>query len=180
MSTALIKITNVQVFNQFLHNCVNDLIDYKEMSYDTCSSDIEWTLKDYLEATNFIKNLYRQMTLNSESNFELNLDKLNPNFQDCIQNCYEIRKNEIFQALAKQGLFQEGKSVVENIDWKLKWIMGTSSLAALKQPILQLDLHCFKKPNEMSRKTVNFEMNLEEIDSLIAQLEKVKNELSEN
>lgn len=110
---------------------------------------------------------------------ESKIQDLNPDSRQCIIDCYEIRKEEILQAIIREKLSKYGKPLVENIDWKLKWIMGSSKLASLREPLLQVDLHCFKKQDESARKTINFEMNLEQVDKLIAGLEKVKSEINE-
>ncbi|KAF2901925.1 hypothetical protein ILUMI_04261 [Ignelater luminosus] len=180
MANSLLKITNTPVLQQFLHDCVDDLIGRKHANFDSYSSDIEWTNEDYHNAIKFIQNLYRENTQSTAENILVpKVQDLNPDSQQCIVDCYEIRKEEILQAIIRENLSKCGKPLVENIDWKLKWILGSSKLASLREPLLQVDLHCFKKQDESTRKTINFEMNLEQVDKLIAGLEKVKNEINE-
>lgn len=66
---------------------------------------------------------------------------------------------------------------MENIDWRLKWVLGSSDLATLQEPRLQVDLHCVSKNgNSIVKDIVNFEASLEQIDNLITDLTKLQKE----
>lgn len=99
-----------------------------------------------------------------------------------LRNCFELRRNEIWQAMAKEAVLKDGHNLVEAIDWRLKWVLGSSKLVTIREPLLQVDLQCVRKAlntnnNDSGRNTVNFEMNAHELDDLIAQLEKAQIEL---
>ncbi|RZC38993.1 HCaRG domain containing protein [Asbolus verrucosus] len=173
---SLLKIANSPVLQQFLHDCVDDLIGTKQANFDNYNSDIEWTIDDFNNAKTGIQKLYRQSVI---TNCDLKTN-LGDNVQQEIKNCFEIRKDDIFQALIKEKLVKSGHNLVENLDWKLKWVLGSSKLASIRQPLLQVDLHCLKKSpdvNNISKHNVNFEVNLETLDLLIAQLQKAKSEI---
>lgn len=157
---------------------MDDLIGCKQIKFDSYGGDIEWTEADYNQTLTFVQNLYRESVQNpSEDNFQLKLQELNPNMQTAIKECYDIRKNEIFQCIVKESLLKHEFPVVQNIDWKLKWIMGSSKLSALREPVVQVDLHCFKSQKENVRQTINFEMNLDQVDQFIAELERIQMEI---
>lgn len=84
----------------------------------------------------------------------------------------------MFQALAKECVLNKGYNLVENFDWKVKWILGSSDLATIKEPIVQVDLYCINKEKDtLKRNIVNFEANSEKLDELICALTQVKKEL---
>ncbi|KAJ8967548.1 hypothetical protein NQ314_002863 [Rhamnusium bicolor] len=172
----LLKISNSRVLNQFLHECVDDLLEKQNANFDNyCNGgDIEWTKEDCHKARRCIQNFYRQSVI--ENTFQLSND-LASDLQKAIKQCYEIRKNEIFQALAEECVIKNGHNLVDNIDWKLKWVLGTSDIATTREPLLQVDLHCSRKGKSKREKyIVNFEANLEQVDNLISELTKLQKE----
>lgn len=153
------------------------MVGRKQVSFDNYSSDIEWTKEDCEFARNFVQGLFKNCVI-SEVTLESKLHDLSDTVQEIIKQCYEIRKQEILQAVLKEHLMKTGEPVVENVDWKLKWVLGSSKLVTLNEPLLQVDLHCLQNKDSVSRSTVNFEINLEQTDMLIAELERVKAELA--
>ncbi|KAJ8937676.1 hypothetical protein NQ318_002346 [Aromia moschata] len=123
--------------SNFLHECVDDLLGKRIANFDNYNSgDIEWTKDDYDKTRKCVQHLYRQCII--ENNFHLDKE-ISPNLEEAIRNCYEIRKDAIFQWVAKECVLNLGHNLVDNIDWKLKWILGTSDLATVREPLLQRD-----------------------------------------
>jgi hypothetical protein len=173
----LLKIANAPVLQQFLHDCVDDLTGIKQANFDNYNSDIEWTVEDFNRAKSEIQKICRESVLNE--NFELETHFVE-NVQQEIKNCLEIRKDDIFQALVKEKLVDSGHSLVENFNWRLKWVLGNSKLASVREPLLQVDLDCAKNvDHKLTNETVNFELNHESLNLLIQQLEKASNELNQ-
>lgn len=165
---------------QFIHDCVNDLISGKYRKFDNYNSDIEWTEKDFERARSWVQNYYRECALNQDTNSK-NISDLPKDVQNVIKDCYKVRQQEILQTLARKNLLHSGvKNLVDNIDWKLKWVMGSSKLSSHKEVLLQMDLSCAEENdvNCVINKNISFEMNLEQIDKLLNVLEKAKNDLS--
>lgn len=156
-----------------MHDCVDDLTGAKKASFDKYNSDIEWTNDDFNNVKSQIQKFYREIAVNGV--FPQQFDE--GSVQEEVKKCFEIRKGDILEALIKESLLQSGCCLVDNFDWKLKWILGSSKLAGMREVLLQMDLHCAKKQeneDKVIRETVNFEMNLKAVDNLIEQLQSVR------
>ncbi|KAF5286631.1 hypothetical protein FQA39_LY16205 [Lamprigera yunnana] len=176
MTSAILKITNEKTLHQFIHHCIDDLVSNNRSHFKIEMDNIEWTKEDSGSALSFIQTLFRQM-LKSQNWENSDLTEFNSKYGDIIKECYEIRKRQIYQAVLSEELELIDNRVVQNYDWKLKWVMGSSKLATLREPLLQLDLHCFIKESKDTR-TINFEMSISQIDKLILDLEKAKEFIS--
>ncbi|KAB0794673.1 hypothetical protein PPYR_11512 [Photinus pyralis] len=168
MATSFSKIPNADVLYHFIHHCVDELVAQTNTSFNF--DEVEWAKEDQTAAKNFIQHLYKANISNHSQELTLNHLNLAPQLARQIEECYNIRRNDIFQVVLRDEVRKGSKDVVENIDWKLKWIMGSSKLDTLREPFLQVDLHCFKKQNDV-RNTFNFEMNLDQVNRLIHDLE---------
>nr|CAH7748514.1 unnamed protein product [Callosobruchus chinensis] len=159
---------------QFLHACVDDLIAKRQINSDNFkTNDTKWTKDHFEKAVKCIKNLYRKAAL--EGNMSLDTSTLPADIADIIIKCYEIRKVDIHNSLMKELLLKKGDCLVENIDWKLKWILGSSDLASLREPLLQVFLHCVEKHDlRTEKKVIEFEADLDHVDFLIDELIKLK------
>lgn len=154
-----------------MHDCVDDLVGAKQANFDKYNSDIEWTNDDFNNVKCQIQKFYRETAINGDFP-----DQFDSSMEEEIKKCFQIRKGHILEALIKESLVKSGCCLVDNFDWKLKWILGSSQLAGIREALLQLDLHCaLKRENEeeIIRETVNFEMDLETVDNLIEQLQSV-------
>ncbi|CAG9817340.1 unnamed protein product [Phaedon cochleariae] len=169
----LLQVSDTHTVSKFLHESVDDMIGKRKMTYQNYNSgDMEWTEKDYDTTKKSIQNLYSKSII--EDNFIID-SHLPVDLHEALKNCFQMRKNEIFQALAKDAVLKNGNNLVENIDWKLKWILGSSDLATLREPLLQLSLHCIRKNSEKNEKNiVPVEVDLNQVDQLIMELSKLK------
>lgn len=155
---------------------MDDLIGVKQIQFDSYSGEVEWTEKDYKAALHFIQTLYREQVINQSFDLESKVAELESNdVRQAVLGCYRIRKNEIVAGITKDLMLRNGGLLVENVDWKLKWVMGSSKFAALREPLLQVDLSCFQ--TDKNRATVNFEMTVDTVDMLIEELENAKRAL---
>ncbi|KAJ8912943.1 hypothetical protein NQ315_017274 [Exocentrus adspersus] len=164
-----LKISHISAIYEFLHHCVDDLIEKSNTNFENYyNGDIELTQEDCEKACSFIQNLYRVSVM--ENHLKLPGD-MSTNLQEAVTHCYMIRKNDIFQALARDYILQKDHNLVNNVDWRLKWVLGSSSLATLHSPLLQVDLHCSKKNgDDLMKNTINFEADLQQIDNLLMEL----------
>lgn len=123
---------------------------------------------DFQKARNLVHNIYKEQ-IKSDGDFKL--AGVSNDIHDALKNCYDIRKEELYQALVRHSLLKNEVNLVENFDWKVKWVMGSSKMASLREPLLQMNLHC------AGDKCIEFEANLEKLSSFITELEKVRDEL---
>ncbi|CAH1104246.1 unnamed protein product [Psylliodes chrysocephalus] len=174
----LLKITNSTELKKFLHECIDDLIEKRKINFDNYNSGpIEWTKGDFETAKKNVQLFFKNSTI--ENNFDVRLEYLEEHIQEIIKCCLEIRKNDVFQYLARTYVLKNGNNLVENIDWRLKWVLGSSDLAILKEAYLQIDLNGVQNKDEKIQKTsISFEANLEQVDQIIKELKAVKKELS--
>lgn len=125
-----------------------------------------------MECKIHILNFYRNAIERKVCKPDPNLPKI---IQEALTTAYDIRKSQIFQALAKENVLKKGHNVVENFDWKVKWVLGSSDFASIRQPILQMDFYCAQKENDsVVSNIINFEMNSETVEEFIQALTAVK------
>lgn len=148
---------------------MDDLIKENRVDFDSYSSDIEWTRTDLEKARNLIQSLYQTRLKSEGSDFEL--QGVSREVRETLEKCYSVRKDDILQAVVRKSVLESGvENLVENFDWRIKWVMGSSKMASLREPLLQMNLHCVKDSLEC-------EMNIEKLDVLINELEKAKNKI---
>lgn len=159
-----------------MHSVIDELTGRTANYQNNSSKDIEWSKADSIKAKQQITHLYKSCALKNEDLNE-KLKDLPASIQEAVINCYNIRRNHILQSVLLNDLAKTGQPIVKNIDWKVKWVLGSAKLVTISEPLLQLDLNCIQK-SEVAESTVNCEMNLEQLNSFIAELERAKTELS--
>lgn len=164
------SVTITIFFEQFLDECVNELVGKGELNLENYKdTDAGKSLKD---TKNYIKHFYHTAIIENSYKPDPTLSK---EVKECLKTCYDVRKEDIFQALAKESLLKAKHNIVDNFDWKIKWILGSSDLATIKEPVLQIDLHCIYQEKDLIKgNIVNFEANSEKVDQLIDALTKIK------
>jgi len=167
----LLKVATSGNFNKFLHDCVDELVGFEYNQESVYNNDIENSSDDIRKAKAFIKSLYNDSIM--KDSLPDKFKGLSLSNEEDIKKCYEIRKKDIYNSIVKQSLIAANLKVVENIDWKVKWILGSSKLATLVKPVVQVDLHYLGSESE-KKKCISFEMELEEVDVFINELEKVE------
>lgn len=144
-------------------------IDFKEKP--------EWKRAYYESGRSYILTLCKEYVTNGR---ELDLSDLPQPVQDAINDCFKLRHEDIRDAVLQESFLQTtGLNLVENIDWKVKWVLGSSKLSLHKEVLLQLDLNCVQANDkcDIVRNCVTCEVDKEQLDKLIANLEEVKIEL---
>lgn len=161
---------------QFLHSCVDDLVNQRPISYNNFSNDIEWTKEDYLISLKTIQNLYQKAAYQDEKYIENEIKDLNDsNKQKLIIKCFNVRKNEIIEKLL-QFKHSENGPLMLDYSWRLKLVMGSAKLTNFVEPLFQLDLRTMEnKIDEISFNNVTMEMNNNMLTKLIQCLEEIKN-----
>ncbi|XP_055600873.1 uncharacterized protein LOC129749805 [Uranotaenia lowii] len=130
----------------------------------TGNDDIGFTLK-------LVENLFRQYCLNEISQAELrsHFGNLSPQMQTQLLEGLDRRRPEIDLHLINEVNARDGL-LMESFDWDVKWIMGSSSLASVREQIATMALNC-RTGKDMRLRTVRFEMTRAKIDDMIRVLE---------
>lgn len=112
----------------------------------------------------------------SEKLSEMGTEKVN-----IVEDCFNIRKSDILSKLQTEILSKLDNPLVTNFDWKVNWIIGSSSLSSIREPIIPVDFSTLhSKNNENIRNIINFEMNSNELDCFTNQLENAISKLKED
>lgn len=161
-------------FCQFLDQCVNELVETGEVPLENYSED-SIQKEALVETKNYVQKFLRTAVIKKECKPDPSLsDEVN----QALRTCYNVRHSEIFQVLAKESVLKKGYKLVENFDWKLRWILGSSDLATIREPVLKVDFNCVHlENNDKKTEIVHFEATLDKVDELIQALEDVKKEL---
>ncbi|CAK9830374.1 COMM domain-containing protein 8 [Anthophora retusa] len=90
--------------------------------------------------------------------------------QHNILTCLKVRREQLTDALLKEYSKEIHETVID-FDWRLKLVMGSSKLATLREPLLQLDLTTENKASK--KRTLGLEMNKDELDMFINAMESI-------
>ncbi|XP_052868088.1 uncharacterized protein LOC128274043 [Anopheles cruzii] len=92
--------------------------------------------------------------------------------QDRLVEIVNLRKAEIAQRLIDEVNRREGGvPLVEWFDWNVSWIMGSSSLASIRQQLCTVTFAC--RDVDAKATTISFEMDRQQVDEVVRQLETV-------
>lgn len=182
---SILQNSPITAFTECLHSCINDICGRKSNTYENFKSVTDWTSDEYTVVTNGMKQLFIDAVVNQLSRNEV-LDKvseLDANRQEIIMECLEVRQGDIQNALLEEKCAISGP-ILQDFDWKIKWVMGSSKLSSLREPLLFLDLHLRDGKNmttqksDIKQKTVSLEMNKNELNKVLAVLEKAQEAVS--
>ncbi|ERL90489.1 uncharacterized protein LOC109539769 [Dendroctonus ponderosae] len=158
------KFETQEELHRFLHNCVNELkLPHQEPE----------------SVMNAVQFFYREKAIDGKKPLETTLPG---NLQNTLDAVFQLRYTDIVNAIVHEKLHATGHPVLQNIDWKVKWILGSSKLASIREPICQLELLCITMGSNFipTRTSIHFECDLEKLDQLISVLKKVKSSLIQN
>lgn len=172
----LLKLDKLDHLPEFLHQCVNNISRGNSLVNST-HSDTEWTGEELKRTTTKIQNFYRQCAINNHFSFPNDSPEKS---KYALAKVYESRQKDIVNALMKENFMNNGHHLVENIDWKLKWVLGSSQLATIREPVCQVELGYLlpEKNSTGLKKSINFEVHLEKLDELISLLDNLRTELN--
>ncbi|XP_044754207.1 uncharacterized protein LOC123313399 [Coccinella septempunctata] len=177
-SPSFLKISNSPLFSKFLHYCCDEIIEGKSVDWRNNNDDIEWTIEDINKSKAIVKDFFHKSIIHDK--FE-RPELISEAVFNVMQNCYETRRESIQHNFIKARFIEAEHNLLENVDWKIKWVLGNSMLPSYKEPILQLNLGCSRMSSMGSKpkqKIIDFEMNIEQVDHLITVLESALGELN--
>lgn len=89
------------------------------------------------------------------------------NIQAQMFDCLKEKQEYLVNVLMKKYSQKSIRTLID-FDWRLKVILGSSEVASLREPLLQLDLQVMENEAE---NIVDLELNKNELDHLIKALE---------
>ncbi|XP_047001582.1 COMM domain-containing protein 8-like [Schistocerca americana] len=166
-----------QLLNKVLHSCADELCGRNAMKYEAVKASTDWTAEEHSCICNEIKKLFSEVVGNSLGNEMVlaNAPELDVSHRKCLLDCLDIHRKDIKRTLIADLASISGP-VLKDFDWKLKWVMGSSKMSSLREPLLQMDFHLSqgKSQDEMSSSTVNVEMDRNELKNLLSSLERAQ------
>ncbi|XP_063240415.1 COMM domain-containing protein 8-like [Bacillus rossius redtenbacheri] len=172
------NVSNDQVFQEFLHACIDEVCGRRGPSYDTFRTSCSWTEDEFSSAARGVRALVRGTGRDDGEVLQL-LPDLPASRQKVVLECLEVRRSDISQALRQEQCRISGPAL-EDFDWKLKWVMGSSSLSALREPLLEVDLHLSEgrgEPGRTKPSVLSLELDCAELNVLVTALEKARDSL---
>lgn len=180
--SSLILPLSVDVLKEFIHRCADEICGRRGPTEDKFCTSCSWTHSQFQEAVASSKAFLTECVVFSHSRDKIKelLSLLDDPQINGITNCLTVREEELQKCLLNR--YQNHSAVVlHDFDWKLKWLMGSSSLAALQEVIVELDLITVlntglevsstssKKPSR-----IILELTHENVNTLIHVLEKAQ------
>ncbi|KAK3923230.1 COMM domain-containing protein 8 [Frankliniella fusca] len=175
----LLSPLNADDLKEFVHRCADKLCGRKGPSEEKFCSLGRWNRSQFLEANSLIKEFLAECVVNDydKQKVEERLSLEDSQFQ-ALMNCLVTRKDELQISILNH--FNNGQSqVLRDFDWKLKWVMGSSSLASHQETLLELDMSTVKHTkvpmnSESPMARISVELTREDVLTLISALEKAR------
>ncbi len=119
---------------------------------------------------NYLVNLSKQYVTKqiNQNELKLHLSNLNEELHENVFELLNLRSQEIAKYLISEFNSKDDQLLMESFDWELNWVLGSSSLATLREQLVTLSLNC---RNNVDLKTISFEMDQEKLGKLIEELE---------
>ncbi|KAG8230406.1 hypothetical protein J437_LFUL010207, partial [Ladona fulva] len=169
---ALLSHLKEDELKEFLHSCINEICGRKGPNYADFRQHDEFSMDNFSSLVIGAKKLCTEM-----HSLDMDFEKVKefiPALEYCqyevLRDCLEVRKDELMTHAAVEKV-SKSDNVLMDYDWKLKWIVGSSSFSDIQEPLLNLDLH-MRCGNE--KKTLNLELDKSELKLMIEALEKAQ------
>ncbi|XP_076297659.1 COMM domain-containing protein 8 [Lasioglossum baleicum] len=161
----------VHVLKELLHACVDEICGRPGPSYHRFASSIDWSRGEYEETYKLISSLLRNPACLylSEEKMPQEYHELPEHIQQSILTCLRVRREQLTNALLKEYSKENYETFID-FDWRLKLVMGSSKLASLREPLLQLDLMV---ENKEGRRVLGLELNKDELETFLNTVESI-------
>ncbi|XP_034255100.1 COMM domain-containing protein 8-like [Thrips palmi] len=180
----LLPSLNEDILKEFIHRCIDEICGRKGPASEKFCSSSSWTSSQFLEATSSLKTFIVECAVNSHDQRQIAENLPLPESQiNCLMNCLAVRGDELKHCLLSK--LKNGTSeVLTDHDWKVKWVMGSSSLSSLQETLLELDLTTTKgDPSALAKNVstqhgrIRIELTRDNVNTLINVLEKAQESL---
>ncbi|XP_067009970.2 COMM domain-containing protein 8 [Anabrus simplex] len=165
-----------QVLLELLHACVDAICGRKAQNFNVFKSSAKLEKEDYDATCSKLKELLILAVARNLEDEQIlqQVPELDVDHQQRILECLEVRRNDISRVLRQKSAAISGP-VLLDFDWKVKYVMGSSKLSSLREPLLSVDLHVAEeKGPEKTESTISLELNKTELSTLISALEKAQ------
>ncbi|KAK9307858.1 hypothetical protein QLX08_001929 [Tetragonisca angustula] len=168
----------IHVLKELLHACVDEICGRPGPTYHKFVNSMDWSKEEYEETYKLISTLLRHPAslYLTEEKMPQEYHELPEQIQQNILSCLKVRREQLTDALLMECSKEKHETVID-FDWRLKLIMGSSKLASLREPLLQLDLILEHKN---SKRILDFELNKDELDTFINTMEGIVLECKQN
>ncbi|KAK2579543.1 hypothetical protein KPH14_010842 [Odynerus spinipes] len=159
------------VLKELLHACVDEICGHPGPTYYKFMTRMDWSKEEYEDVYKLIITLLRNPACLYliEEKMPAEYHDLPEAIQKNILTCLKIRQEQLTRALLMEHSKRKLQTLVD-FDWRLKLVMGTSKMASLREPLLQLDLIT---EDREARRIIDVEMNKDELDTLITTMETI-------
>ncbi|XP_076239241.1 COMM domain-containing protein 8 [Calliopsis andreniformis] len=161
----------IHVLKELLHACVDEICGRSGPSYHRFTNSIDWSREEYEETYKLISMLLRNPAslYLIEEKMPQEYHELPEHIQQNILTCLKVRREQLTDALLKE-YSKEKHETLTDFDWRLKLVMGSSKLATLREPLLQIDLMVESKE---TKRILNLELNKDELETFINAMETI-------
>lgn len=161
----------IHVLKELLHACVDEICGRPGPSYHKFANSMDWSKGEYEETYKLVSMLLKNPAslYLTEEKMPQEYHELPEHVQQNILTCLKVRREQLTDALLKEYSKEKGETVID-FDWRLKLVMGSSKLASLREPLLQLDLVV---ENKESTRILGLELNKDELDMFINAMESI-------
>ncbi|XP_043266864.1 COMM domain-containing protein 8-like [Venturia canescens] len=168
-ASILFQEPNSHILNRLLHLCADEICGYPGPTYQQFVNDIDWTENEYNSAYNLFSTILRtpDALYLDENKMPRYFHDLLEQVQHKVMSCLKVRQEHLTAALLRDYSKKHGPTMTD-FDYRLMLVMGSSKLASLREPLLELDLIIEHKKD---KRILGLEMNRDELDSLINVLE---------
>ncbi|XP_014210148.1 COMM domain-containing protein 8 [Copidosoma floridanum] len=153
---------------KFVHLCIDESCTLKGPEFRQFTS-VDWTKEQFNTLYRLLLKLFHNPSCLyiEDEKMPPEYTQLPKNVQNVILACLRVRKSQLTDALLNDYLSRQGPTL-SDFDWRLKYVMGSSKMASIREPLLQLDLILKDKQKEQ---VLGLELNLEELDLMIDAIE---------
>ncbi|CAL7934624.1 unnamed protein product [Xylocopa violacea] len=161
----------IHVLKELLHACVDEICGRSGPTYHKFVNSMDWSREEYEETYKLISMLLRNPAslYLMEEKMPQEYHELPEQIQQSILSCLKVRREQLTDALLREHS-KEKHDTVTDFDWRLKLVMGSSKLASLREPLLQIDLIV---ENKESKHVLGLELNKDELDTFINAMESI-------
>lgn len=175
----LLSTVNAEVLKEFVHRCIDKICGRKGPSEEKFCASCGWNHSQFLEANSALEEFLVECVAQDYDRKKIEeFVSLEDNQLQAFLNCLVVRKDELQISLLRQ--YQNRPSqFLSDFDWKLKWVMGSSSLASYQETLLELDMTAVQHPTvPISSKSpyerISVELTRDDLSTLINTLEKAQ------